>query len=291
MPNTSNDNGRVLEAIITKTLSEELNLQLSSETELQQCRDLKKKSLLSESLIDRFENQSNQFCNWVCRHFTVSDFVEIHRFADDASRQGDVTDIQIVTKNDPVNFSIKNNHFALKHQRPGTTIQRLGFSKKSREAEQFKEELGAIYKIFNAKASNVKNDATSFRELKSIDVDFISRELYLPVCRLIHEAYVAHGMAREHAHALFTFLVGKYEFHKVVFLSDKVVLFDFTQLPDVTSFVSTFSEANPSYINLHFNNGWKLKLRLHTASSRLSKSPSLKFDTQLVESTINGYVI
>jgi hypothetical protein len=77
---------------------------------------------------------------------------------------------------------------------------------------------------------------------------------------------------------LFNFLVGSKSFYKIIDEDDKVKILDFTNV-DIPDKVEV-RLRNKSYVDLYFSNGWKVGMRLHTASSRLGRS--LKFNTQAI---------
>jgi len=180
-----------------------------------------------------------------------------------------------------LNLSVKHNHFALKHQRPSTTAIRCGFAPKSKEDLEFRKDLGNITGAFIINSSKDYPDATLFNEIKSQSPTYINKNLYFPVCNLI-SGFINKYSDRINVVTLFKFLVGDTDFYKVTAFKKQIVIEEFARLQKPTS-VTTRLKGD-SYIILNFSNGWDISLRLHTASSKIGKNPSLKFDTLLINS-------
>ncbi|WP_414520957.1 HaeIII family restriction endonuclease [Umezakia ovalisporum] len=62
----------------------------------------------------------------------------------------------------------------------------------------------------------------------------------------------------------------------------------FTQIQMPTNVMATVKRQ---YVNLIFENGWEISMRLHTASSQLKNSPSLKFDTKALKNRLSATII
>jgi hypothetical protein len=62
----------------------------------------------------------------------------------------------------------------------------------------------------------------------------------------------------------------------------------FTQIQMPTNVMATVKRQ---YVNLTFENGWEISMRLHTASSQLKNSPSLKFDTKALKNRLSATII
>jgi len=283
MSSRSNDNGRVLEAILTSVLSEKLKVPLSDAAQLSQVRDFEKIDSIPKPLKERFELQSDRLLLWFIDEGIIipSKVLEIHRFSDFDAQQGNVADVQIQTEDGPTNISVKNNHTATKHQRPSTVLVRLGVKKRSADNLGYLNEISEITDNFYEKAKMIMPSATLFRELKSVDAEFINRECYAPICALIDRYYTKFGSCPTCAENLLKFLVGSMDFYKVVFNEQGLCISNFKDIMVPSAFISRHVEDRPGYLDLQFDNAWNFSLRLHTASSRLGNSLNLKFDTQL----------
>ncbi len=82
---------------------------------------------------------------------------------------------------------------------------------------------------------------------------------------------------------LFRFLVGA-DFYKVVITELGVQVQDFGDVQEPTAVTCAVVKSR---LQLTFDNGWTISLRIHTAASRLTTDPecqlSLKFDAQLAD--------
>jgi hypothetical protein len=59
---------------------------------------------------------------------------------------------------------------------------------------------------------------------------------------------------------------------------------------------NVITTLNKQYVSSIFDNGWEISMRLHTASSQLKnspslKSPSLKFDTKALNNLLPATII
>jgi hypothetical protein len=54
---------------------------------------------------------------------------------------------------------------------------------------------------------------------------------------------------------------------------------------------NVIATLNKQYVNLIFDNGWEISMRLHTASSQLKNSPSFKFDTKALNNLLPATII
>lgn len=276
--NISNQNGRALEYKIIEYLisdNSQFSITLTERAAQDQVRDKSNYEGLSSDLKESYAKCSAIVHDWLIDRVKKKD-VEIDRLPDSAAKEGDVTDIRIQTGAQPINLSIKHNHSALKHQRPPTTAQRCGYEKGSEQDVHFRKQYEEVIQEFLSKAEELKSDAKNFRDLVAVEEDFISVNLYLPICNLVAATINDLCLDKKNVQALFDFLVGSTEFYKITDYSDHVAVADFSAIGSVES-VSANVEGN-SYVYLNFSNGWTISMRIHTAASALGKS--VKFDTQ-----------
>jgi len=158
MTTLSNLHGRVLEYLIVdsviKTQSKTI---LTPNAQSAQDRDIDKPREVNPALLQQLNWATHAFLTkWLEPEFQISQqsSITIDRLPD--QNQTDVTDIRITTPKDIVNLSIKHNHAALRHQRPGTTPIHCGYSRNSVEMKQFRQQYQAITKNFKIKAGEVK---------------------------------------------------------------------------------------------------------------------------------------
>jgi hypothetical protein len=95
---------------------------------------------------------------------------------------------------------------------------------------------------------------------------------------------------------LFDFLV-PLGFYKLIVSGDPrraTVIQDFVAITRPSE-VSAFQDpTNPSCLLLHFDNGWKIRLRVHTAASRIAlddRQLSLKFDARRIDGHVREFTI
>lgn len=279
----SNLNGRALEYCLVNQLVLQLQelgipVRLDKKTEYDQVRDVEKFYALEQNVKDYFISQCQKVSLWIIKQkFTNHTNISITRLSDDDAKNGDVTDIRLVSDVKEYNISLKHNHTAVKHQRPGGLYKQLGISDKSLE-QSYKKSITLIEKRFfeTVHAFNF-SDATfkSVRELAPCVID----DLYSDICDLVIE-HLSRNV--NHADYLFSFLLGYKNFDKIVITKDSVSVMSFYDIKKPTLFQA--GKRNNSYVILKFNNGFEFAMRLHTASSRyqIGKSLSLKFDTQLI---------
>ena len=113
-----------------------------------------------------------------------------------------------------------------------------------------------------------------FRNISSL----IPQELYYPVCNHVNDFINKYGSNEYAANSYFSFLIGQKNFKKIIVNESNIEIFHFDQIPNSNKMSSVVEGA--SYIKVNFYNNYKLKMRLHTASSKITNTPSLKFDTQ-----------
>lgn len=285
--NVSNQYGRALEYAIVAEIVQRLpqsQVQLTPRADEAQQRDLRNYTNLKESMQQNYKRCANCVFNWLNASFSISNSsIQIDRLPDSASKQGDVTDIRISTASSTINLSVKHNHKALKHQRPSATAQHCRFSRRSQEDENFRANYRAITKNFS-------HYAIGFSKFSDLDQQIILNNLYIPVCNLVAEFINQHCTQQVNASHLFTFLVGKFDFYKLIFneKNSSLTIEEFTKLSLPTSVTA---QKNQNYVYLNFSNSWKISMRLHTASSEIKNNPDLKFDTQPVEIIVPKEII
>lgn len=277
MSNKSNQHGRALEFAIVQEICARLlqKVVLTQRANDSQARDGSHYALLSQRMQDDFLICSQTIYNWLEQEFTISQTnqINIDRFPDLSGTQGNVSDIHIkLDLAREINLSIKHRNIALKHQRPKTTPRHCGYSRDSQESRAFY----TIYERIVAQFAQQTSGCTKFNELPE---NIKSGYLYQPICQLITEFINSYCQAQTNAEHLFRFLTGTTDYYKIHFDSNKKTLniAEFANLPPV---ISVLARTVRQYIYLDFSNGWYISMRLHNASSRITKNPSLKFDTQ-----------
>lgn len=281
LENISDRNGRALEyKIIDYLIGEQSKFKviLGEQAKSDQQRDIFKYESLPVELKNSYSKTAVIIHNWLLGLIDCKE-IFIDKNTDASGKRGDVTDIRIVFGGRKVNLSVKHNHSALKHQRPPTTAIWCGYDKKSREDVGFRKAYNDIINRFLIDAKTIMPEAQNFRDLVAKKGDYIKNNLYYPICELVSNTINNLCIDKKHAQYLFNFLVGSTSFYKVIDFVNRVLVLDFTRIPQAEN-VRAAVEGK-SYIYLNFSNGWKLSMRLHTAASKIGKS--LKFDTQALD--------
>ena len=286
----SNDNGRALEYCLANVFQENyINTSFYDQKTIEdQERDFIKFNWLSDYQKIYFERNCLRIVNWVKhnRIFEENGNIQIQRLTDNDAKKGNPTDISIWQNGNAYNISLKHNHYAVKHQRPGGLYNQLGVDDDLAE----KNYRGNIKNIENQFFKNVEGLRFSkFNQVKEYDSGIIDR-LYENICFLVKSELDRRNQP-QYSESLFYFLVGNQDFDKFIVREKEVGLMSFYNIPSPRSFMA--NTRNSNYLYIHFDNGYKFSLRLHTASSGfdIGKSLSLKFDTQLVSEPIDYILI
>lgn len=213
---------------------------------------------------------------------------------------GDVRDI-LITRNGAkweIGFSLKHNHFAVKHSRLSPTID---FGKKwyghPCSSQYFQDVLPLFRKLRMLKTENKNWE----------DVPNKAEEVYKPLLQaFLDELRRSYDKNKDIPAKLVEYLLGEYDFYKVISIENQKITqlqaFNLhsslskqtktkrskikipkTLLPDriVDLEIAPAKNANGEIntVNIYLNNGWQFSLRIHNASKRVE--PSLKFDIQI----------
>jgi hypothetical protein len=291
--NISDQHGRAFEYAIAATLGECPNSSLSSRATRDQERDKVKYGNLPDRMKQRFARAAKALVLSLSQTGHRMSGFSIDRLPDDAAKKGDVTDIRLEwSDGKTLNLSIKNNHHALKHQRPPSLMQQLGYPKKHPMDIKYRSDLSEVFAAFYRSANEVAPSAVNFRDVNAIQLGFVDNYLYSPVCGLAARYLAAELKKPQQCKTFFAFLVGRIDYVKVILKGDALEITDFSAIELPTECKVSQEDGRASYIYLNFNNGWALSLRLHTASSKMGKlggTPSTKFDTQPVKMPLKMY--
>lgn len=213
---------------------------------------------------------------------------------------GDVRDILITRKGAKweIGFSMKHNHFAVKHSRLSPTID---FGDKwyghPCSDQYFQDILPLFRKLRLLKAENKK-----WEEIPNkADV------VYKPLLQaFLDELRRSYDQNKDISAKLVEYLLGEHDFYKVISIENQRITqlqaFNLhsslskqtkmrrskikipkTLLPDriVDTEIAPAKNENGEVntVNIYLNNGWQFSLRIHNASKRVE--PSLKFDIQI----------
>ena len=276
-----NDNGRALEFILVDYFEKNNNKVILSETAKNyQKRDLIKYKNLPLDLKKSFSSAALKFYNWFLSISTNNDRIEIDRFADNT---GEVYDLSI----NKVCFSIKHNHYALKHPRPYSLAQQCGFNKGSKEDIIHRNKLMIISDNYR---DNL-NEIQKYSENKELLFDLYSK-INL-ACKNSLEEWI--NIKPIIAFNLFNFIVGS-NFYKIIVKTNKpklqIEIQDFLNVPQPKSFLCFFNKNKKNYLSLNFSHGWVVEMRIHSAKSLIQleydKQLSLKYDAKKIKGDLKS---
>lgn len=281
----SNLHGRVLEYVVVTKFVRVLGNKviLSKNTIKDNERDKHKLNEISQKKLTHFKISSVKIVNWILNEIgPFNSKLLIERLSDEDGRQGDVTDIRFTYNNKKLNISLKNNHLATKHQRPGPTPKHIGLDNFDEDSINFKQ----IYKRINFDFYNlmksINQNYTKYSEVEEYKFD----NLYNPICNLVCELLNKYkNKSREYL----TFLIGNVNFKKIVLFNSSIEVSSFDEIPETYEMNCWVKDKN--YVMIDFNEDVRLSMRLHTASSSLSQTGSLKFDTQIKKMNVHKETI
>ena len=217
---------------------------------------------------------------------------------DSEGEKGDVRDILAIkqAQNWEIGLSIKHDHKAVKHSRLSKTID---FGAKWYGVPCSGKYWKVVMPIFD------RMEKEHERGIKWRDIPDTVDTIYDPVLTaFVSEIKQAYNKNQAIASKIAEYLLGKYDFYKVISIDNKkqtlVQAFNFKGtinqpsdhcLPKIQAPVSLLPtriikiEKRPNcpkknYVDLYMDNGWTFSLRIHTADEIVEKS--LKFDVQLI---------
>ena len=275
---SSNDNGRSLEYLITAELQKRAGCSITQRTSQSQSRDSTTVSQINQTLRSSLAKAAKVSADWIVNEIGGQSGIV---FEVDRANDGDngVADLIVKSKNQRLLISVKHNHDALSHPRPYSLVEAVGFEGTALEADHRTR----MTKISN-RFRNASNNATSYSAAPTAKL-----KLYYDVC---DECSASLSKIAHDANAVkqvFNFLVSP-GCKKLVVRTDSVSkaltgieVFDYTMIKSPTSLSTRVDRrARAASLVLDFDNGWRIDMRVHTASSRVSSSGqlSLKFDAQ-----------
>ena len=158
----------------------------------------------------------------------------------------------------------------------GSLIQQIGILKNSEEDIIYRKKLNDIYRNFHNEIEKLKPVPSLFNEVEDLKYP----KIYNPVCSLVSQTINKYKDSSILSNHYQKFLIGNTDFYKIIVEKESVDIIKYCNIPSSSRMSSTFSK---NYIFLDFHNGIKMIMRLHTASSRITKNISLKFDSQMDE--------
>ena len=223
------------------------------------------------------------------------DKVELLIQPDIMGEVGDVRDIVAIRKERKweIGFSVKHNHFAVKHSRLAKTLDfgERWYDKKC--SEQYWNDVKPIFDYL----SKEKEKGTTWRDLPNKDLD-----VYVPLLNaFVEEIKRTYKEYDELPKRMVEYLLGAFDFYKVISIdSDKLTQIQTFNMRGTLNKNSKKEEAkvkiplvnlptrivdieikpgSTNKVELYLDNGWQFSFRIHNASTIVE--PSLKFDIQI----------
>ena len=208
---------------------------------------------------------------------------------------GDVRDIVAIRKERKweIGFSVKHNHFAVKHSRLAKTLDfgERWYDKKC--SEQYWNDVKPIFDYL----SKEKDKGTTWRGLPNKDLD-----IYVPLLNaFVDEIKRTYKEYPELPKRMVEYLLGAFDFYKIISIdSDKLTKIQTFNMRGTLNQNSKKEEAkvkiplvnlptrlvdiqlkpgSTNKVELYLDNGWQFSFRIHNASTIVE--PSLKFDIQI----------
>lgn len=223
------------------------------------------------------------------------DKVELLIQPDVMGEVGDVRDIVAIRKERKweIGFSVKHNHFAVKHSRLAKTLDfgERWYDKKC--SEQYWNDVKPIFDYL----SKEKDKGTTWRDLPDKDID-----VYVPLLNaFVEEIKRTYKEYPKLPKRMVEYLLGAFDFYKIISIdSDKLTQIQTFNMRGTLNKNSKKEEAkvkipvvnlptrlvdiqlkpgSTNKVELYLDNGWQFSFRIHNASTIVE--PSLKFDIQI----------
>lgn len=224
------------------------------------------------------------------------DMLELLIQADNRGEDGDVRDILIIRRDIrwEIGLSLKHNHFAVKHSR---LSKNLDFGKKWFGIECSQDYWNEVSPVFDY-LDDETIKGTLWREIQNKDDN-----VYVPLLNaFMSEIKRSYSSDPSMAKRLAEYLLGKYDFYKVISIDRKretqiqpvnmrgtlnkptsvkksVVSVPLTALPERIISIE-MKPGSKNTLELYMDNGWQFSFRIHSAETEVKSS--LKFDVQAV---------
>ena len=284
MSSKSNNNGRALEfKIVDYFQKNHINVILLKNTINDQSRDSVKYQNLPQDLKVSFQTAAKKFFTWYQSINNNHKIIKIERLPDNS---GVIHDIEI----NGINFSIKHNHYALKHPRPYSLAVKCGFKAKSSEDLMHRNDMKKVSDNYKKNLNGIKKYNQNQQLLSQLysDVNQTCKNSIDQWCK--QNPIVASNF--------FDFIVSNNFYKVIVNETNKVTsveIQDFLNIPKPQSLICAFDPKRKNYLTFNFNHGWVIELRIHTAASTINTNPdnqlSLKFDAQKLSGSVKTYNI
>ena len=216
--------------------------------------------------------------------------------SDQMGKLGDVRDVIVhnANLNKDIGISAKNRHWAVKHSR---LSERIDFGSDwfgIRCSDNYFHQVTPIFRELNSRRR---------RGEKWHDIPDKKQLYYMPILQAFQTEMQSLFQSQPHevARGLVKYLLGKYDYYKVIKEDGTVSIMSFNidgtlkwgskiPLPTLIMNISQKPESETTLF-MYFDKGWQISFRIHNASTIVE--PSLKFDINIIglPSTLSRQVI
>lgn len=223
--------------------------------------------------------------------FTV--WLQQQHWLDDASKlvldripdnETQMTDIRLsIYKGSEVqtkNLSVKSHHNALCHPRLPSLPGQCKIDNPRIDAS-YRENYKRIWNKFYSKVKALGKRVNTYAALEKKNEKYRYDWLYVPLQKSAVKFLRENANNPENAKAFFKYLVGNNDYYVIKNGTGKIEVKQFVGISPPSSFKITYPwNGKKTTFLIEFDNGWKITLRLHTASSRIVKSNGMVFMTE-----------
>lgn len=302
MSDRSNNQGRAFEYICLITLEKEIskyrNVKIISNSSFEAA--LNAWNSIEEKLQENLTISAKSVVNTIFDLEPLiiekdTDKLELLIQPDVMGEMGDVRDILAIRKKLEweIGFSIKHNHFAVKHSRLAKTLDfgERWYDKKC--SEQYWNDVKPIFDYLSVK----KEKGTKWSELPDKELD-----VYIPLLNaFVDEIKRTYKEFNELPRRMVEYLLGAFDFYKIISIdNENLTQIQTFNMKGTLNKRSTKDEpkvkvplvnlptrlvnieikpGSSNKVELYLDNGWQFSFRIHNASTIVE--PSLKFDIQI----------
>jgi len=285
----SNERGRAFEYKIAKEVEDfarkqKLGVEFGKSTERLNSKQKAYFDELDEDSKQNFGKGAKAFIFWLKEQDFFKDLktIVIDRVADDeAKTDTGAVDLRLIFVNkanlkEIVNFSIKNESDSLCHPRLPSVPEQCGIKNAEIDKEYFDGYTNAWY-AFMEKVKKEFPNALTYTEIDEQYEGHREKFLYKPLQLNLVKFLDAHKSDPQVAKAFFKYLVGKNNYYVIKNTEKVIELKKFFDIKEPKKFEISYpyiDKKGKTYFTsclLSFDNGWKIKFRVHTASSKLYK--------------------
>lgn len=303
MSDKSNNQGRAFEYIFINVLKEEIEKKRSVEIEQNSSYVAAENAWnsIGSSMQGTLKKSAAVSCDklFEAEALLIEDGgepISLKLQPDKAGEEGDVRDVLAIRSDIDweIGFSLKHNHFAVKHSRLSKS---LDFGKSWYDVPCSEEYWKGTAPIFSS-LSKFKEDKKLWR-----DIPDKAKTIYIPLLdEFAAELTRVNGRDHDLPKKMVEYLLGKFDFYKIIskdskrkteiqaynmrgglnkegLHSEPLIEIPLTELPTRIIHVGVIPGSNNT-VEMVLDKGWSFTFRIHNASTMVETS--LKFDVQLV---------